>query len=165
MRGSHLPHECGLDHLQSRLQVSCLPCTNGKHYQTPVCESPPPPRTPRCRLACRSTQVVAASTRQRPRVAAWLAERQASHTWRAATGPSLGKGPPSLPSKGGEDPHNPRRGVGDFPFPSKGGRGRGPPQPPKGCRQTPLPPEVGERASQSTIYVFHSFVFIYHVNQ
>ena len=43
---------------------------DGKHYQTPVCEGPPPLRTPRCLLACRSTQVMTASTRQRPRVAA-----------------------------------------------------------------------------------------------
>ena len=71
VQGSHPPlHVSGPDHLQTRLQMSCLPFVDGKHYQTPVCEGPPPPRTPRCLLACRSTQVMAASTRQRPRVAA-----------------------------------------------------------------------------------------------
>ena len=71
VQGSHPPlHVSGPDHLQTRLQVSRLPFVDGKHYQTPVCEGPPPPRTPRCLLACQSTQVMAASTRQRPRVAA-----------------------------------------------------------------------------------------------
>ena len=71
VQGSHPPlHVSGPDHLQTRLQMSCSPSVDDEHYQTPVCEDPPPPRTPRCLLTCRSTQVMAASTRQRPRVAA-----------------------------------------------------------------------------------------------
>jgi hypothetical protein len=80
-----------------------------------LCEGPPPPRTPRCLPACKSTRVMAASSRQRPRVAARLAESLASHTWRAATDSSRGEESPSLPQKRGEDPQPHKGGWGNFP--------------------------------------------------
>ena len=86
-----------------------------------LCEGPPPPRTPRCLPACKSTRVMAASSRQRPRVAARLAQSLASHTWRAATDSSHGEEPPSLPQKRGEDPQPPKGGWGNFPPEGEGG--------------------------------------------
>ena len=56
VQGPHPPHTPGPDHLLSRQQASCLVILMTKHHQGPVCKGPPPPCTPRCQLACQSTQ-------------------------------------------------------------------------------------------------------------